>query len=69
MSIETCDIHPFAPVDQCNGYKEMIESLNDDLAKITGFAAVSTQPNSGAQGEYAGLLCIRAYHQARYVYT
>mmetsp|Transcript_15747 Transcript_15747/g.15886 ORF Transcript_15747/g.15886 Transcript_15747/m.15886 type:complete len:985 (+) Transcript_15747:82-3036(+) len=61
---ETCDMHPFAPVDQTEGYIEMIESLNKDLAEITGFAAVSTQPNSGAQGEYAGLLCIRAYHKA-----
>jgi len=62
---ETCNMHPFAPADQTTGYKEMIASLNDDLAKITGFAAVSAQPNSGAQGEYAGLLCIRAYHQSR----
>ncbi len=46
---ETANMHPFAPVDQCVGYKEMIESLNKDLAAITGFAAVSTQPNSGAQ--------------------
>lgn len=62
---ETCNMHPFAPVNQTKGYIEMIESLNKDLATITGFAAVSTQPNSGAQGEYAGLLCIRAYHQSR----
>lgn len=62
---ETSNIHPFAPVDQVQGYLEMINSLNLDLAKITGFAAVSTQPNSGAQGEYAGLLCIREYHHSR----
>jgi glycine cleavage system protein P-like pyridoxal-binding family len=43
----------------------MNASLNEDLAKITGFAAVSSQPNSGAQGEYAGLACIKAYHQSR----
>lgn len=62
---ETCNIHPFAPTDQVQGYIKMIESLNKDLAIITGFAAVSTQPNSGAQGEYAGLLCIRSYHLSR----
>mmetsp|Transcript_16153 Transcript_16153/g.54902 ORF Transcript_16153/g.54902 Transcript_16153/m.54902 type:complete len:789 (-) Transcript_16153:145-2511(-) len=62
---ETCALHPFAPADQWEGYREMIESLNRDLAEITGFAAVSAQPNSGAQGEYAGLLCIRNYHKAR----
>lgn len=62
---ETANIHPFAPRDQVKGYLEMIESLNKDLAEITGFAAVSTQPNSGAQGEYAGLLCIKAYHESR----
>lgn len=53
------------PPSQCEGYKEMIDSLHDDLAKITGFAACSGQPNSGAQGEYAGLLCIRGYHESR----
>ena len=62
---ETANFHPFAPIDQTQGYIEMISSLNKDLAEITGFAAVSTQPNSGAQGEYAGLLCIRAYHKSR----
>ena len=46
---ETCNMHPFAPADQTTGYKEMIDSLNRDLAEITGFAAVSAQPNSGAQ--------------------
>mmetsp|Transcript_8951 Transcript_8951/g.25999 ORF Transcript_8951/g.25999 Transcript_8951/m.25999 type:complete len:1001 (-) Transcript_8951:442-3444(-) len=59
------NIHPFAPEEQWEGYKELIESLHEDLAKITGFAACSTQPNSGAQGEYAGLLTIRDYHAAR----
>ncbi|CAM9309278.1 unnamed protein product [Chrysoparadoxa australica] len=62
---EFANMHPFAPADQCTGYKEMIDTLNADLAEITGFAAVSAQPNSGAQGEYAGLLCIRAYHDSR----
>jgi len=52
-------------VDQTEGYREMIGSLHKDLAEITGFAAVSSQPNSGAQGEYAGLLCIQAYHRSR----
>ena len=62
---ETCNIHPFAPEHQVQGYHEMIASLNKDLAEITGFAAISAQPNSGAQGEYAGLLCIRSYHKSR----
>jgi glycine dehydrogenase len=51
---EVGNMHPFAPEDQTMGYLEMIKDLNKDLAEITGFAAVSTQPNSGAQGEYAG---------------
>jgi glycine dehydrogenase len=58
---EFCDIHPFAPHDQVKGYHEMIHDLNSDLAEITGFAAVSAQPNSGATGEYAGLLAIKSY--------
>jgi glycine dehydrogenase len=58
---ELCNIHPFAPSDQVQGYHEMIQDLNTDLAEITGFAAVSAQPNSGATGEYAGLLAIKAY--------
>jgi glycine dehydrogenase len=62
---ETCNLHPFAPSHQTQGYQEMIASLNKDLAEITGFAAVSAQPNSGAQGEYAGLLCIKGYHESR----
>lgn len=58
---EFCHIHPFAPADQVVGYHEMIEDLNKDLSEITGFAAVSAQPNSGATGEYAGLLAIKSY--------
>ena len=59
------NIHPFAPADQREGYTEMIEELERDLATITGFAACSVQPNSGAAGEYSGLMVIRAYHQSR----
>ena len=55
-------LHPFAPESQWQGYKELIGNLEQWLSKITGFAATSLQPNSGAQGEYAGLLTIRAYH-------
>jgi len=62
---EFSDIHPYAPTTQTKGYVEMIASLNADLCKITGFAAVSVQPNSGASGEYAGLLAIRAYQEDR----
>jgi glycine dehydrogenase len=58
-------LHPFAPADQARGYHEMFADLERWLAEITGFAAVSLQPNSGAQGEYAGLLTIRAYHKSR----
>jgi glycine dehydrogenase len=58
-------IHPFAPRDQAAGYTELFQRLESDLCKITGFAAVSLQPNAGSQGEYAGLLTIRAYHHAR----
>ena len=57
-------IHPFAPADQTKGYQHMIERLSKDLCEITGYDAISLQPNSGAQGEYAGLLAIRAYHRA-----
>jgi glycine dehydrogenase len=62
---EFADLHPFAPPEQALGYKALIEDLSDKLCRITGYDAVSMQPNSGAQGEYAGLLTIRAYHQAR----
>lgn len=58
---EFADIHPFAPADQATGFVEMISGLSDYLSRITGFASVSVQPNSGAAGEYAGLLAIRAY--------
>lgn len=58
-------IHPFAPSDQTSGYSEMISQLEDWLARITDFAAVSIQPNAGSQGEYAGLLVIRAFHRSR----
>lgn len=56
-------LHPFAPADQCKGYAQIIQELNQYLCEVTGFTACSLQPNSGAQGEYAGLLTIRAYHQ------
>ena len=59
------DMHPFAPLDQVQGYQEMLESLRGYLTEITGFADTSLQPNSGAQGEYAGLMVIRAYHASR----
>jgi glycine dehydrogenase len=62
---EFANIHPFAPADQVQGYHELVESLEQMLAECTGYDAVSLQPNSGAQGEYAGLLAIRAYHHAR----
>ena len=55
-------IHPFAPFEQVKGYKRIIDELEKDLAEITGFNAVSLQPNSGAQGEYTGLMVIREYH-------
>jgi glycine dehydrogenase len=58
-------MHPFAPADQTEGYRQIITELENALCKITGFAAVSLQPNSGAQGEFAGLAVIRAYHQSR----
>jgi glycine dehydrogenase len=57
-------LHPFAPVAQAKGYAELFARLEHDLAEITGFAAVSLQPNAGSQGEYTGLLTIRAYHHA-----
>ena len=59
------NMHPFAPADQTEGYTELIAELEKDLATITGFAGCSLQPNSGAAGEYAGLMVIRAYHQSR----
>ena len=62
---EFSDIHPFVPVDQAAGYREMIVDLTEKLCAITGYDAFSMQPNSGAQGEYAGLLTIRNYHIAQ----
>ena len=62
---ELGNIHPFAPADQTLGYQKMIGDLENWLKEITGFSGVSLQPNSGAQGEYAGLMVIRAYHQSR----
>lgn len=62
---EFANIHPFVPTNQVEGYTEIINELDEYLSEITGFAKVSFQPNSGAQGEYAGLMVIRAYHQSR----
>lgn len=62
---EFADIHPFAPQDQALGYKQMIDDLSEKLCQVTGYDAISMQPNSGAQGEYAGLLTIRNYHLSR----
>ncbi|MFL2999108.1 MAG: aminomethyl-transferring glycine dehydrogenase [Cytophagales bacterium] len=59
---EEMNLHPFVPMNQAEGYSEMINSLNTWLCEITGFSAISFQPNSGAQGEYTGLMVIRAYH-------
>ena len=61
---EFANIHPFAPLNQTKGYQQIFRELEQYLSEITGFAACSLQPNSGAQGEYAGLLTIRAYHHA-----
>ncbi|KAA0150727.1 hypothetical protein FNF27_03087 [Cafeteria roenbergensis] len=61
---EFANVHPFAPDHQTEGFAALIDSLNRWLAEITGFAAVSSQPNSGAQGEFTGLLCIRDYHRS-----
>jgi glycine dehydrogenase len=62
---EFSEIHPFVPADQAAGYHELVADLSRKLCAITGYDAISMQPNSGAQGEYAGLLAIRAYHLAR----
>jgi glycine dehydrogenase len=59
------NIHPFAPLNQVEGYLTVLKKLEDQLTEITGFAATSLQPNSGAQGEYAGLMVIKAYHESR----
>ena len=62
---ELANLHPFAPADQTQGYAEMFRDLSAQLCAITGFDAMSLQPNSGAAGEYAGLMTIRAYHTSR----
>jgi glycine dehydrogenase len=62
---EFAQIHPFAPAEQTRGYRQLIESLEAMLCKVTGYDAVSLQPNSGAQGEFAGLLAIRGYYRSR----
>ncbi|MDW8425429.1 MAG: aminomethyl-transferring glycine dehydrogenase [Meiothermus sp.] len=62
---EFAHLHPFAPLEQAQGYQELFETLSRWLCEITGYDAISLQPNSGAQGEYAGLLAIRAYHRFR----
>ncbi len=59
------NMHPFAPLDQAQGYQEMLKDLENKLCSLTGFAAVTLQPNAGSQGEYSGLLVIRAYHQSK----
>jgi glycine dehydrogenase len=62
---EFAKLHPFAPADQTRGYLELCQQLEQWLAELTGFAAISLQPNAGSQGEYAGLLAIRQYHKSR----
>jgi len=62
---EFAGLHPFAPREQARGYAQLIQELCDGLAEITGYAAVSVQPNAGSQGEFAGLLAIRSYHHSR----
>src|SRR5258706_11301608 len=62
---EFSDRHPFVPPDQARGYAQLIDDLAAKLCAITGYDAMSLQPNSGAQGEYAGLLAIRSYHRSR----
>ncbi|MBF8150328.1 aminomethyl-transferring glycine dehydrogenase [Winogradskyella sp. F6397] len=59
------NMHPFVPTEQATGYKLMLNALENQLSEITGFAATSLQPNSGAQGEFAGLMVIKAYHESR----
>ena len=62
---EFANLHPFAPVEQARGYAQLIDELCTPLAEVTGYAAVSVQPNAGSQGEFAGLLAIRGYHRSR----
>ncbi len=59
------NIHPFVPIEQAHGYQALLQKLEEQLTEITGFSGTSLQPNSGAQGEYAGLMVIRAYHQSK----
>ena len=59
------DLHPFAPGEQSEGYREMIKELEAQLCALTGFSAFSFQPNAGSQGEYAGLLAVKKYHESR----
>jgi len=63
---DLADLHPFVPVEQAEGYAQILSDLERWLCEVTGFVAVSLQPNAGAQGEYTGLLVIRAYHEARH---
>ena len=62
---EFAKLHPFAPLNQTRGYQTLFQQLEDWLAEITGFAGISLQPNAGSQGEYTGLLVIRAYQRSR----
>ncbi|TFV51594.1 aminomethyl-transferring glycine dehydrogenase [Blastococcus sp. TF02A-35] len=62
---EFANLHPFAPAEQARGYRQLIDELCAGLAEVTGYAAVSVQPNAGSQGEFAGLLAIRGYHRSR----
>ncbi len=62
---EFANLHPFAPVEQARGYAQLIDELCSALAEVTGYAAVSVQPNAGSQGEFAGLMAIRGYHRSR----
>ena len=62
---EFASLHPFVPLDQAEGYAQLFKELEEDLSEITGFAATSVQPNSGAQGEFSGLMVIREYHKSR----
>ena len=62
---EFAGLHPFAPLKQARGYQVLFQNLEDWLAEITGFAGISLQPNAGSQGEYAGQLVIRAWHESR----
>ena len=62
---EFSSIHPFAPENQVNGYLQLIQELEEQLTKITGYSKISLQPNAGSQGEYAGLLAINSYHESR----